>query len=372
MRTFLISLACLLCVAGVAHADVYVPNPNGASITVYATTSAGNVAPVRTIAGPATGLDTSYSLAIDNIHHELFVADFQGEAVRVFDLDADGNAAPLRTLVNGPNSKISQVRSVAVDLVHDEIVVLSFTDSIRTFPRTAGGDIAPLRTIAGSDTRLHNPFGLAIDPAHDEILVTTYPATDNSTPGGILAFSRLADGNSAPLRAIGGANVPIPYATMLALDAAHDELYTFGDSGLLVFPRTADGDVAPIRSLSAVLDLVHDVGPRGILVDNVNDRLIVTRTDESDTRPDILVFERLASGNVAPLLTIAGPATGLHRPEQPAMDAAGGFTVIAATTPSVPIPSLGRWAILLIVLALWLAGAAAIAQRRRHRFGDRR
>ncbi|HMA29924.1 MAG TPA: hypothetical protein VKS23_08670, partial [Thermoanaerobaculia bacterium] len=67
---------------------------SGNSIMVYARTANGNVAPLRTIAGAATGLNAPDGLAVDTVNNELVVAN-QGNSVTVYARTANGNVAPL-------------------------------------------------------------------------------------------------------------------------------------------------------------------------------------------------------------------------------------------------------------------------------------
>jgi DNA-binding beta-propeller fold protein YncE len=55
--------------------EIFVPNGLNNSVTVYAQSANGNVAPLRTIAGAATGLDAPFGVAVDTVNNELFVAN---------------------------------------------------------------------------------------------------------------------------------------------------------------------------------------------------------------------------------------------------------------------------------------------------------
>src|SRR5712691_9077928 len=46
----------------------------------------------------------------------------------------------------------------------------SANSTITVYARTAQGDTAPLRTLAGSATGLNVPFGLVVDPMHNELI----------------------------------------------------------------------------------------------------------------------------------------------------------------------------------------------------------
>lgn len=120
-----------------AHADVYVPNADAPSVTVYAADAVGNTAPIRTLAGSDTGfVSGAYQgpsgITTDTVNNELYVVEFQPERISVFDLNANGNVAPLRTLVDGPNSELAQPRTVAVDTANDEIIVANIRGEILT------------------------------------------------------------------------------------------------------------------------------------------------------------------------------------------------------------------------------------------------
>ena len=85
------------------------------------------------------------------------------------------------------------------------------------------------------------------DDLHDEIVVTG-PLTQ-----AILTFRGGADGEEAPIRVIQGPKTQImgsDYAAndRLAIDPIHDEIMMpVSSNSILVFPRLANGDVAPVR-----------------------------------------------------------------------------------------------------------------------------
>ena len=86
--------------AALAQDELFVTNRSANSVTVYARTANGNVAPLRAIVGAATGLSTPQGLAVDTVNNELAVANLVGAgSVTVYARTADGNVAPLRTIV---------------------------------------------------------------------------------------------------------------------------------------------------------------------------------------------------------------------------------------------------------------------------------
>lgn len=298
--------------------EIFVPNWASSSITVYSRTASGNAVPVRTIAGPATGLSTPLRVSVDPVHGEVVVTN--GSAVLIFSQTASGNTPPLRTLA-GPATGLGFPRGVLIDILHDEILVVDPpTTSVRVFARTATGDVAPLRTLAGGLTGLSNPWGLALDVWNDEVLVA------NQAGGSVTAYARTADGNAAPLRTLlGGLGSP----SAVAVDGVNREMAVMdgGCACLRVFALGASGGATPLRSLGGPATGMS--APRDVAVDTVNDEILVVNS----TSDAITVYARTATGNVAPLRTIAGASTGLDEPPGLAF-AAPPTTLVAAVLPA--------------------------------------
>ena len=128
---------------------------------------------------------------------------FVPSSVTIFDGDATGDVAPLRT-IQGPASQIDWPMGVAVDEINNELIVANNGDnSILIFPRTASGDVQPRRAIRGPLTGIKGPMGVAI--AKGEIWVANFG--DHTA----LVFPRLAAGNVAPRRIL--RNAPAGKAT---------------------------------------------------------------------------------------------------------------------------------------------------------------
>ncbi len=137
-------------------------------VTVYAPGANGNVAPIRAIEGPDTGLDTSMFLGIDATDN-LYVANLGQSTgvttVTVYPPGANGNARPLRTLM-GPNMKGSGNigNALAVDAAGN-VYMTDFNGSgISIYGAGATGNRPALRTILGSSTQLDNPKFIAVWP----------------------------------------------------------------------------------------------------------------------------------------------------------------------------------------------------------------
>ncbi len=307
-----------------AGAGVFLAISSPPSVVEFAPGASGTAAPVRTLAGPATLLVAPDRVSFDPAHGEMLVADFFGPAIRAFAATANGNTAPLRSLVDGPLSGLRQPRAAVVDAAHDELIVASFADSIRVYPRLANGDVAPLRVIAGPSTGLDNPAVL-LDAAHDELVVgVAFRSTAGSNLGRVLVFPRAGSGDIAPVRSFTSSAVAT-LGNSLSLDAARGELYVdcLGGNGICVFPRTASGDVAPLRVIAGPSTRIFNVD--GVAFDAKNDRVVVLTGLEGGGDAAVLSFPRTATGDVAPLVAVTGPALGSEQ-NFVGIDTGGGLT----------------------------------------------
>jgi DNA-binding beta-propeller fold protein YncE len=146
------------------------------SITVYSRTARGNVAPVRAIQGPTTGLNLPLGLYLDSASGQIAVANSGDKSVLFFDKNAKGNAAPVR-MIQGPATGLDGPTGIFIDTKRGELWVSNWDNHTATvYARTAEGNAAPLRTMrsAPKGTR-YAGFGnigdVAFDPKRKQILV---------------------------------------------------------------------------------------------------------------------------------------------------------------------------------------------------------
>ena len=131
----------------------------------------GNEAPVSAIEGNATMLGTSaIGPAYDEAHDEIIVVGFDNTTstyrILTFAGTASGNTPPLRS-IEGPAANLAGVSNVVYDPYHEMIYVAeggynTIPAYVLGFPRTADGNVAPTRVLAGPDTTIGYPFGLAV------------------------------------------------------------------------------------------------------------------------------------------------------------------------------------------------------------------
>lgn len=147
-----------------------------------------------------------HGLAFDAVHDELIVPVALSGAVLVFKGDARGDQMPIR-IIQGSHTGLIRPQTVEVDPVNNEIVAAdSSSRAILVFDRMANGDVAPKRKIGGLKTDFRDIVGVAVDPVHNVIVAANRSA---GGPNGVYMFDRLADGDVAPIRHIGGENTGV-------------------------------------------------------------------------------------------------------------------------------------------------------------------
>ncbi len=145
---------------------------------------------------------------------------------------------------------------------------------------------------------------MAVDPVHDEMVVP------NPFAQAILFFRADAGGEEAPLRIIQGPKTLLVGSLdvdNVAVSPANNEVYVAQRSAdaIMVFDRQADGDVAPLRVIHGPKTQLRY--PHRVLVNEAQDALIVT------SGQGILIFDRTADSDVAPKCVISGPNTGIPK-----------------------------------------------------------
>ncbi len=143
-----------------------------------------------------------------------------------------------------------------------------------------------------------------MDTVNDEIVAP------NPFAHAILFFRAEAEGDEKPLRIIQGPKTLMGGSMdsdNIEVNPIHNEVYLTQrtSNSVLVFDRRANGDVAPIRIIHGPKTQLRY--PRRVTVDPVNNLLAVVGGEE------ILIFNRTDDGDVAPHCIISGPKTGLPR-----------------------------------------------------------
>ena len=104
----------------------------------------------------------------------IYVANYEGGpsqygSITIYPTGSDGNAKPARTIV-GDNTRLRQPYGVALDsdrniYTANYVGGPSESGSVSVYSAGSDGDAKPLRVIAGPDTGLDHPWGIATRPS---------------------------------------------------------------------------------------------------------------------------------------------------------------------------------------------------------------
>lgn len=165
------------------HDELIVSNDSRNSILVFRRTADGDEAPLREIFGPSTGIDNPQGIIVDPIHDEIVIA-IEGNretifpSLLVFPRTASGDVAPIRK-ITGPTTGLLRPRQLQFDTARDELVlsdrgltqefIFDTPGFIAVWDRTAAGDVAPKKIIRGPNSQLTGPRSVYVDPVNNEI-----------------------------------------------------------------------------------------------------------------------------------------------------------------------------------------------------------
>ena len=285
----------------------------GNYVTIYPLGSSGNVAPIASIDGGATGLSSPMSVALD-------------PRGNIYVLNDQGKPSPFAT-ITGPNTGLKSSKSVAVDSA-GKIYTASLESSfgcdanISVFHALSNGNVNPVATICGDDTHVSNPFGVAVDSSRN--IYTTSLGGGGLNSAAILVFAPGSNGDSPPLRTITGPNTGLTSPVAIALDShsniyvtSNDERGTRGGVGTItIFAANADGDVKPLSTINGptprhVPHMIPIVRLGAIAVDPTGNIYVAAMSSDPASEESILVYPPHASGNAKPIATITGDDTAI-------------------------------------------------------------
>jgi hypothetical protein len=275
---------------------IYVTNYGGNSVTVYSLDAEGDVAPMRTISGPATEISGPLGIA-KNTQGKLFVANREGGAVTVYSLTADGDVAPAMKLTD---AEMGSPEGLVIAIT-DEVFVGNCPTlggqggvaGVFHFPNNA---TSPDYKIAGPNTSITVPVSLALDEARDLFVA-------NAFDGQVSLFAPGQSGDQFPVRSFrpGGNTQSIAYGSASVLLGA--------GSTINLYHSTASGDTAWVGQIPNVgytgdIYFDTDVTPPVIYVaDFFGNAIHIIQTVGT---PPFL--------SVNSVKTIQGPATGMSGP----------------------------------------------------------
>jgi DNA-binding beta-propeller fold protein YncE len=282
--------------------ELYVANQAGGEILVFRADQQGDVAPIRVLKGPKTLMKNPSDVFIDAANNEMWIASYGNHLALAYTLGASGDAAPVRVIrgapMNTPGTLIGNPYTIAYDANREQILVPSCVahPRVAAFARDADKNAMPVRSIEGSNTKLNRTVhSLFYDEIHDEIVVPS------DMGQAVMTFRGAANGNEAPIRVITGPKTMLGKTSKLSADPVNNELIAWSGGVLLFFDRLANGDVAPKRTLGGPNNRFSIAN---VEVDNLHDLLIVSGGST------ISIFNRTASGDTKPIRVITGVTVG--------------------------------------------------------------
>ncbi len=167
--------------------------------------------------------------------------------VLVFALDASGNAVPKRVIA-GPDTGLNLPIGIAKDKESNIYVCNRKGPAVTVYPITASGNVAPSRTL--SDPNMKSPQGIVIGPA-DDVFVCTCPScgTANGGQTGVFHFEKGSTDSDFVIGGFSNNNTGFTVPVGVGLDETRN-LYVANAFGgnVSVFAPGVMGDQLPIRS----------------------------------------------------------------------------------------------------------------------------
>jgi hypothetical protein len=288
---------------------VYMAQRDGSSILAFAVDANGNIKPSVTIAGSKTLLTTPVALAIDT-KGRIYAANDGFNQILIFAPGAKGNATP--QVLGGSKTGLLHTDGIALDASGNIFVSNDSegdgSDKILVYAAGSTGNKPPIRTISGSKTGLSEPVGMSFDAAGDLFVVN---ATSSTEP--IAEFAPGAKGNIAPIATIGGAKTMIVEPFSVSLDSGGRIIVPSNGDEVLIFAKGSSGNVAPATIISGSNTDLAGVTSAGV---DPSDEIFVTE-DWVTSGKAVYVFASGASGNAAPIRSLAGAKTELDNPYYP-------------------------------------------------------
>lgn len=231
-----------------SNGDIYVANYGNSSVSIYAADARGNATPKAVINGADTGLEHPSGVAIDRINGDIYVENYAGSSsggsVTFYAPGSDGNVAPLGTIA-GSNTQLDTSFGLTLDS-SGNIYVPNADDLITIYSAGSNGNVAPRQTIGGSDTKLVEPFQVALDSSSN-----VYVANEDASSSSLTAYPAGANGNVPPSKGyIVGMRTELDSATGIALDASNN-IYAsnYSSNTITIYPAGSTGNLRPSGKL---------------------------------------------------------------------------------------------------------------------------
>jgi hypothetical protein len=317
------------------------------SINVYPPGSNGNVSPATTI---SEGLNFPVGIALDSSRN-IYVLNTEGltvpgGAIVIYPAGSSGVASPIATIYSN-FTELSGAAGIALDSSGQIYVANSFVGSggnISIYPAGSyATGVPPTSTIAGPDTQLSNPRGVAVD-SHGEIFalnfenVTRYPA-GSSGDASIDGFFSVESDDFSTMTGLAVNPAGKLYVTVGAAEKCHNNsCHKTSDGELVVWPPGSNGNGKPSAVISGPNTGI--ASPSAVAVDRSGYMYVTNEGSAKCSRycgclpngsGSVTVYAPGSDGDVPPIATIGGANTGLKYPYGITLDSAGNPYVLNAT-----------------------------------------
>lgn len=286
--------------------------PNDGDIEGFEPTDDSTITPDPVITGASTLLSSPLGIYFDS-QKRLWIADSQsGNQGGIFMYKAPaqdtGNRAP-DNVIQGSMAELLFPQDVVVDGSGKIYVANNGTPSqngyVAIFPPGATGNVPPTTTIAGANTTLVHPVGVAVD-AFGNIYVI------DSTQDAVIIFPPNVGGNIFPSKVISGINTLIFNPLAIRFDSLGNLWVAVGKTVsnpayLLVFAPGVGGNAIPLNLISsaALQPVSGNGGPTGLSFDTGGNIWVAVYKNQS-----ALKFNVGAMGPSTPSATLTGWING--------------------------------------------------------------
>ena len=287
----------------VVNPSVYVANSGSSTLAWYAAPAVGDIAPQNVLTGNSTtGIFGPTFIFVDRAGFVWCSNALPGNTnVSKYDPNALPLTPPVIQLA-GRKTHLGPPEGLVEDPLGSLFVANGISNNILVFAPGANGDVKPGRIISGKKTLLNSPTGLALDASGN-----IYVANGGGTYGGsVEEFAATANKDAAPLRIIAGLDTKLVNPRGIAIDS-QGQIYVTTSSAVLLFTADSMGDAPPLRVISGSNTMLSSAGE--IVVDNGGDMYVASAGKNA-----LVEFAAGVAGNAAPLSAIVGPTTQLNGP----------------------------------------------------------
>lgn len=298
---------------------LYVGNTQNNSITVYHHDVQGNTAPLYVIAGPNTGINSPGQLSEDAAGN-LYVANGglnSTAGILVFAHGASGNVAPIRTLA-GPATEMHHVVAMTVDkttgkiFAVDDSAPLGQGANLLRFPPNSTGNQAPFASGAISFWGTE----LTSDSTGKNIIEAHIPSCCHAWSSGIQTLVKQFP-NSATLSPVH--DIVAQWDNGVADDPTTNSYVVTTPAGIERFAENTAGygpnyGVAANFSPAVVGTITSDTCGTQVVLGYLRNIFVAHGTQSGCPADAVYVYTHDSSGDAAPLRVLSGSATKLSVP----------------------------------------------------------